>query len=177
MHNFGMDILALSETHWAGPGKRNLDKRYTILHNGGKIKEVAGVAIMLSKTTSTALTNRTPVDERTFTARFADVDTKSAWSIIKKVYNRTVAASFGHAKRPKDQWLSETTWNLIGECCNLKLLLLRGDVNNETVLKNQMSIDLDTQVKRRTRIDKTSHLDKKTAMADEATKLGDYRVA
>ncbi|KAK2718062.1 hypothetical protein QYM36_006751 [Artemia franciscana] len=76
MDNYGLGILALSEVRWTGAGRQNLDMGYTILHSGlGKNKE-AGVAIMLSKPASKALTKWTPINERIITARFAGKNAK-----------------------------------------------------------------------------------------------------
>ena len=71
MDNYGLDILALSEVRWTGAGRRNLDMGYTILHSGLEKNKEAGVAIMLSKPASKALTKWTPINKRIIKARFA----------------------------------------------------------------------------------------------------------
>ncbi|KAK2710079.1 hypothetical protein QYM36_013678 [Artemia franciscana] len=76
MHNYDLNILALSEIRWTGVGKQHLDKGYTILHSGLENKKVAGVTIMLSKTASKPLTNWTPINERIITTRFAGNNAK-----------------------------------------------------------------------------------------------------
>ncbi|KAK2723571.1 hypothetical protein QYM36_002050 [Artemia franciscana] len=70
MDNYGLDILALSEVRWTGAGSQTLKKGSTILHSGTEKKKEAGVAIMLSKSASRALTKWTPINERIIVARF-----------------------------------------------------------------------------------------------------------
>ncbi|KAK2709716.1 hypothetical protein QYM36_013403 [Artemia franciscana] len=70
MDNYGLDILALSEVRWTGAGSQTLKKGSTILHSGTEKKEEAGVAIMLSKSASRALTKWTPINERILVAWF-----------------------------------------------------------------------------------------------------------
>ncbi|XP_065582026.1 uncharacterized protein LOC136041328 [Artemia franciscana] len=103
-----------------------------------------------------------------------DASLESTWNTIKEVYSQTAAATVGYAKRPKDQWLSERTWNLIGDRRNLKQQLLNGGEYNDTVLKNQLYRDLDKLVKRSAR-GKRNLLEEKAAMAEEAAKRGDSR--
>ncbi|KAK2704134.1 hypothetical protein QYM36_017579 [Artemia franciscana] len=76
MDSYGLDILALSEVCWTGAGRRNLDMGYTILHSGLEKNKEAGVAIMLSKPASKALTKWTPIIERIITAQFAGNNAK-----------------------------------------------------------------------------------------------------
>ncbi|XP_065582594.1 uncharacterized protein LOC136041763 [Artemia franciscana] len=111
-----------------------------------------------------------------------DASLESTWNTIKEVYSQTAAATVGYAKRPKDQWLSERTWNLIGDRRNLKQQLLNGGEYNNTVLKNQLYRDLDKLVKKSARGDKRNLLEEKAAMveetaamAEEAAKRGDSR--
>ncbi|XP_065577531.1 uncharacterized protein LOC136038388 [Artemia franciscana] len=104
-----------------------------------------------------------------------DASLESTWNTIKEVYSQTAAATVGYVKRPKDQWLSERTWNLIGDRRNLKQQLLNGGEYNDTVLKNQLYIDLDKLVKRSARGGKRNLLEEKAAMAEEAAKRGDSR--
>ncbi|XP_065576374.1 uncharacterized protein LOC136037582 [Artemia franciscana] len=104
-----------------------------------------------------------------------DASRESTWNTIKEVYSQTAAATVGYAKRPKDQWLSERTWNLIGDRHNLEQQLLNRGECNDTVLKNQLYRDLDKLVKRSARGDKHNLLEEKAAMAEEAAKRGDSR--
>ncbi|XP_065580172.1 uncharacterized protein LOC136040034 [Artemia franciscana] len=104
-----------------------------------------------------------------------DTSLESTWNTIKEVYSQTAAATVEYAKRPKDQWLSERTWNLIGDRRNLKQQLLNCGEYNDAVLKNQLYRDLDKLVKRRARGDKHNLLEEKAAMAEEAAKRGDSR--
>ena len=104
-----------------------------------------------------------------------DASLESTWNTIKEVYSQTAAATVGYVKRPKDQWLSERTWNLIGDRRNLRQQLLNGGEYNDTVLENQLYRDLDKLVKRSARGDKRILLEEKAAMAEEVAKRGDSR--
>ena len=72
MNRYGLRILALSETRWAGFGELELNSGVTLLYSGkdeDEAKEV-GVAKMISREAKRSLTKWEPKSERILTARF-----------------------------------------------------------------------------------------------------------
>ena len=67
----GIDVMGISETHWAGKGTMRLAEGETIIYSGrDDDNHREGVGILMSKHAAGSLMEWTPISERVIQARF-----------------------------------------------------------------------------------------------------------
>ncbi|XP_065568786.1 uncharacterized protein LOC136032404 [Artemia franciscana] len=101
-------------------------------------------------------------------------DQEIIWDQIKNLYIESASKTLGNRKKPKDQWLSDRTWQLIEERKVAKLQILAcPDANQIYKIENYRRID--KAVKKSARRDKRHFYEAKAMIAEEVAKNGDCR--
>ena len=101
-------------------------------------------------------------------------DQEMIWDQIKNLYIESASKTLGHRKKPKDQWLSDRTWQLIEERKVAKLQILACHDANK-IYKTENNRRIEKAFKKSACRDKCHLYETKAAKAEEATKNGDSR--
>ena len=110
-----------------------------------------------------------------FSNKFRDQDSQEViWGQIKNIYNKSALKTLGYQKKPKDQWLSNHTWNLIEERRITKLQLLSSHSMNQ-MYQNKTYRLIDESVKKSVHED-TCHFYKAKAAKNGKSRLV-YKIA
>ncbi|KAK2709696.1 hypothetical protein QYM36_013386 [Artemia franciscana] len=88
-------------------------------------------------------------------------DQEELWEAVKNSFHTAVIEILGYKKRPKDQWLSDQTWNLVKERKLVEQTHLQSQTSGRLVLKNVRYREADKAVKKSFRNDLRTLIDKK----------------
>ena len=104
-----------------------------------------------------------------------DADSNQYWESIKLCFHNAAKATIGYRKSPKDQWLSDQTWELIETRKKVKASLIQRQTPDQQILRNDEYRAADKEVKKSARKDQRNLLERKAAQAEEAAERGDSR--
>ncbi|XP_065576323.1 craniofacial development protein 2-like [Artemia franciscana] len=94
------------------------------------------------------------------------------WEKIKSAYTTIAEEKLGFRKKPKETWISDITWKLIDERKALKQAMLIDTTRCSELARKQLYKETDKEVKKSARKDKRQLLEKKAALAEEASRKG-----
>ena len=105
---------------------------------------------------------------------FPDNDVEVPWSIWRDAVRETAENVLGYRRGRKEEWISNSTWDLIQEKKKLKMQLENSSAAIRTHFKNLHKLKAG-EVKRATQRDKIAFYHSKAEEAEEAANRGDQR--
>ena len=125
-----IDIMGISETHWIGHGKLQLQEGETIIYSGREDNiHRQGVGILMLKSASRALIDWSPISERIVQARFYSNHIKLT---LVHVYAPTEDAE----EQVKDKFYTRLQ-DVLSSCKTHDMLVVTGDMNAKVGDNNQ----------------------------------------
>jgi len=117
-----IDIMGISETHWIGHGKLQLQEGETIIYSGREDNiHRQGVGILMSRNTSRALIDWSPISERIIQARFYS-------NYIKLTLVHVYAPTEDAEEQVKDEFYTRLQ-DVLSSCRTHDMLIVTGDMN------------------------------------------------
>jgi len=117
---------------------------------------------------------RYQIDSGEQTATRASNHAETEWNAWKTAMQETAATVLGHARRHREEWITDDTWILINEKKDLKREMETSDSGRREVFKN-LHQSKPAEVKRATRRDRRSFYHRKADEAEDAAQRGDQR--
>ena len=92
------------------------------------------------------------------------------WDTVKSIYIKVVEEKLGFMKKPKERWISYTTWKLIDEHKVLKQTLLTTVTQRAQLASQLLCKEKDKEIKKSARRDKRLSFENKATLAEEAAR-------